>query len=189
MPWISLAIETDDTHAQVLGDALMELGALSTDLHDAAAGTEREQLLFDEVGEANGKIWVASEVTALFDEAADIPSILHAATDAAGLPFPPSYRTTHVEEQDWVRATQSQFSPIQISPRLWVVPSWHQIPDTAAVNLILDPGLAFGTGSTLYSAVPGWLDESCKGEKMFWIMAVVRAYLPLPRPNWARLTW
>ncbi len=64
MPWISLAIETDDTHAQVLSDALMELGALSTDLHDAAAGTEREQLLFDEVGEANGQIWVASEVTA-----------------------------------------------------------------------------------------------------------------------------
>ena len=62
---------------EVLSDALMELGALSTDLHDAAAGTEREQLLFDEVGEATGQIWVASEVTALFDEAADIPSILH----------------------------------------------------------------------------------------------------------------
>ena len=57
MPWISLAIETDDTHAQVLSDALIELGALSTDLHDAAAGTEREQPLFDEAGEAKGQIW------------------------------------------------------------------------------------------------------------------------------------
>src|SRR6476646_7347859 len=144
MPWISLAIETDDTHAQVLSDALMELGALSTDLHDAAAGTEREQLLFD--------------------EAADIPSILHAATDAAGLPFPPRYRTTRVEEQDWVRATQAQFSPIRISPRLWVVPSWHQIPDPDAVNLILDPGLAFGTGSHPSTQLClAWLDENLRG--------------------------
>ena len=164
MPWISLAIETDDTHAQVLSDALMELGALSTDLHDAAAGTAGEQPLFDEVGEAKGQIWVASEVTALFDEAADIPSILHAATDAAGLPFPPSYRTARVEEQDWVRATQAQFSPIRICARLWVVPSWHQIPDPHAVNLILDPGLAFGTGSHPTTQLClAWLDENLRG--------------------------
>ena len=65
--WISLAIETDNAHAEVLSDALLELGALSTDLHDAAAGTEREQPLFDEPGEAPGEIWPASELTALFE--------------------------------------------------------------------------------------------------------------------------
>ena len=90
MPWISVAIETDDTHAQALSDALIELGALSADLHDAAAGTEREQPLFDEPGEPKGQLWRTSELTALFDEAADIPSILHAATDAAGLSFRPT---------------------------------------------------------------------------------------------------
>jgi ribosomal protein L11 methyltransferase len=164
MPWISLAVETDDAHAQVFGDALIELGALSTDLHDAAVGTEREQPLFDEAGEAPGRVWLASEVTALFNEAADIPSILQAAADAAGLPFPISYRITRVEEQDWVRITQAQFIPIQISPRLWVVPSWHQIPDRSAVNLILDPGLAFGTGSHPSTQLClAWLDENLRG--------------------------
>ena len=65
MPWIELAIQTDDTHAQVLSDALIELGALSTDIHDAAAGTECEQPLFDEPGEEPGRFWLASELTAL----------------------------------------------------------------------------------------------------------------------------
>ena len=161
MSWISLAIETDDTHAQVLSDALIDLGALSTDLHDAAAGTEREQPLFDEAGEASGRIWAVSELTALFDEAADIPSILRAAVEVAGLPFPTSYRITQVEEQDWVRTTQAQFSPIRISSRLWVVPSWHRTPDPDAVNLILDPGLAFGTGSHPSTHLClAWLDEN-----------------------------
>ena len=161
MSWISVAIETDDTHAQVLSDALIDLGALSTDLHDAAAGTEREQPLFDEAGEASGRIWAVSELTALFDEAADIPSILRAAVEVAGLPFPTSYRITQVEEQDWVRTTQAQFSPIRVSSRLWVVPSWHRTPDPDAVNLILDPGLAFGTGSHPSTHLClAWLDEN-----------------------------
>lgn len=163
MPWISVTIETDDTHAQVLSDALIELGALSTDLHDAAIGTEREQPLFDEAGEASGQLWIASEVTALFDEAVNIRSILRAATDVAGLPFPTSYRITRIEEQDWVRTTQAQFSPIRISSHLWVVPSWHRIPDPGAVNLILDPGLAFGTGSHPSTQLClAWLDENLR---------------------------
>jgi ribosomal protein L11 methyltransferase len=164
MAWISLAIETDSAHAEALGDALLELGALSTDIHDAASGTDREQLLFDEPGEPSEKIWFASELTALFNENVDIASTVQAAASAAQLPCQPSYRVTHVEEQDWVRMTQSQFAPIRISSRLWIVPSWHQIPDTAAVNLILDPGLAFGTGSHPSTQLClGWLDETLRG--------------------------
>ncbi|SDA16559.1 [LSU ribosomal protein L11P]-lysine N-methyltransferase [Nitrosospira sp. Nsp18] len=164
MAWISLAIETDSAHAEALGDALLELGALSTDIHDAASGTDREQLLFDEPGEPSEKIWLASELTALFNEDVDIASTVQAAANAAQLPCQPSYRITHVEEQDWVRMTQSQFTPIQISFRLWIVPSWHEIPDTAAVNLILDPGLAFGTGSHPSTQLClGWLDETLRG--------------------------
>ena len=164
MAWISLAIETDSAHAEALGDALLELGALSTDIHDAASGTDREQLLFDEPGEPSEKIWLASELTALFNEDVDIASTVQAAANAAQLRCQPSYRITHVEEQDWVRMTQSQFTPIQISSRLWIVPSWHQIPDTAAVNLILDPGLAFGTGSHPSTQLClGWLDETLRG--------------------------
>ncbi len=161
MPWISLAIETSSAHAEVLSDALLELGALSTDIHDAAAGTEREQPLFDEPGEAPGEIWPVSELTALFEADADIPSIVRIAAEAARLPDLPSYRITHVEEQDWVRLTQSQFDPIRISSRLWIVPSWHSAPDSAAINLILDPGMAFGTGSHSSTQLClAWLDSN-----------------------------
>lgn len=164
MSWISLTVETDSAHAEVLSDAMLELGALSTDIHDAAAGTEREQFLFDEAGEPSGEIWSASELTALFDADADIISIVNAAAQAARLSSPLIYRVTDVKDQDWVRITQSQFGPIQISPRLWIVPSWHQIPDPAAVNLILDPGLAFGTGSHPSTKLClTWLDENLRG--------------------------
>lgn len=157
-------METDSAHAEVLSDAMLELGALSTDIHDAAAGTEREQFLFDEAGEPSGEIWSASELTALFDADADIISIVNAAAQAARLSSPLTYRLTDVKDQDWVRITQSQFGPIQISPRLWIVPSWHQIPDPAAVNLILDPGLAFGTGSHPSTKLClTWLDENLRG--------------------------
>jgi ribosomal protein L11 methyltransferase len=163
MPWISLSLQTDNIHAEVLSEALLELGALSTDVHDAASGTEREQLLFDEPGEFSGDIWRAAELTALFDAGADIPSIIHAATQAAGLSDPPSYRVEFVKEQDWVRLTQSQFNPIRVSPRLWIVPSWHRIPDPGAINLIIDPGLAFGTGTHPSTQLClEWLDENLR---------------------------
>jgi ribosomal protein L11 methyltransferase len=164
MSWLSLTIETDDARAEVLSDAMLELGALSTDIHDAAAGTEGEQLLFDEPGEISGEIWSASELTALFNPDADINFIVRAAAQAAGLPTLPMYRLTYVEEQDWVRITQSQFSPIQISSRLWIVPSWHAVPDPAAISLVLDPGLAFGTGSHPSTQLClTWLDETMQG--------------------------
>lgn len=164
MSWISLTLETDDAHAEILSDAMLELGALSTDIHDAAAGTEREQSLFDEPGGLAGEIWSVSELTALFEADADITAIVQAAAQAAQLSTPPAYHLTHVEEQDWVRITQSQFDPIQISSRLWIVPTWHQAPDPAAINLTLDPGLAFGTGSHPTTKLClAWLDENLRG--------------------------
>ena len=164
MSWISLTIETDSAHAEILSDVMLELGALSADIHDAAAGTEREQLIFDEPGGISGEIWSASELTALFDTDADITTIVQAAERAAQLSRPLIYRLAHVEDQDWVRITQAQFSPIQISSRLWIVPSWHDVPDPAAINLILDPGLAFGTGSHPSTQLClTWLDENLQG--------------------------
>ncbi|MBA2484354.1 MAG: 50S ribosomal protein L11 methyltransferase, partial [Nitrosomonas sp.] len=147
MSWVSLMIRVDDVHAEVLSESLLELGALSVDMHDAAAGTVHEQPLFGEPDEPAEQIWLNTEVTALFNEDADIPSIMQAVTQILQLPSQPNYRLVYLEEQDWVRLTQSQFNPIQISSRLWIVPSWHQPPDASAINLVLDPGLAFGTGS------------------------------------------
>ncbi|SFP61577.1 [LSU ribosomal protein L11P]-lysine N-methyltransferase [Nitrosomonas cryotolerans] len=159
MAWITLTIKVDAAHTEALSDGLLELGALSVDIHDAAAGTAGEQLLFGEPGEPAEEIWCDAEVTALFDESIDVAAIMQAVTEVAQLPDQPVYHLGHVEEQDWVRLTQSQFSPIQISSRLWIVPTWHESPDPAAINLILDPGLAFGTGShpTTHLCL-SWLD-------------------------------
>ena len=117
MPWISVIIKTDSMHVEALSDAMLELGALSTDIHDSAAGTEHEQPLFGEPGESIVGIWLAPELTALFKGDIDISAVMHAAAEAAGLSTPPSYHIEYVEEQDWVRVTQSQFNPIRISPR------------------------------------------------------------------------
>jgi ribosomal protein L11 methyltransferase len=122
--------------------------------------------LFDEPGEESGKLWKASELTALFNADADIPAIVQTAAEAVHLPSLPVYSVTQVEEQDWVRLTQSQFEPIKISSRLWIVPSWHRAPDAAAINLILDPGLAFGTGSHPSTQLClAWLDSNLHGDE------------------------
>lgn len=161
MSWITLIIKADAAHAELLSDALMAQGALSVDIHDAAADTQEEQLLFGEPGEPSGAIWQNSEVSALFSQDAHIDEILRNVTDSAQMDSPLDYRLESVEEQDWVRLTQAQFDPIQISSRLWVVPTWHQLPDPAAINLILDPGLAFGTGSHPTTQLClSWLDQN-----------------------------
>ncbi len=161
MSWVSLTIRIDAVHAEILSDALFEQAALSVDIHDAAEGTADEQMLFGEPGSPTGEIWLDAEVTALFPEGADIPAIMQAVTQAAELSDQPRYRLINVEEQDWVRLTQSQFNPIQISSRLWIVPTWHESPDSSAINLILDPGLAVGTGSHPTTKLClTWLDEN-----------------------------
>ena len=168
MSWVTLIIETDAAHAEVLSDALLEQGALSVDIHDAAADTQDEQMLFGEPGEPSGEIWQNAEVSALFDQDADIVAILRNVTQIIQPDQPLGYRIERIEEQDWVRLTQSQFDPIQISARLWIVPTWHQSPDPAAINLILDPGLAFGTGSHPTTQLClGWLDQNLQlGDKI-----------------------
>jgi len=161
MSWVTLIIETDAAHAETLSDALLEQGALSVDIHDAAADTADEQMLFGEPGEPSGEIWQHAEVSALFNADADIVEILRNVASIAQMDQPLNHRVERIEEQDWVRLTQSQFDPIQISARLWIVPTWHASPDPAAINLILDPGLAFGTGSHPTTQLClRWLDQN-----------------------------
>lgn len=126
-------------------DALLAAGALSVDASDAAAGTPDESPIFDEPGDAHGQ-WSTSRITALLPADADADAIVAGVSHALGL-SPPLHETFVVADTDWVRATQTQFAPIELAERIWVVPSWCEPIDRTALNVSLDPGLAFGTGS------------------------------------------
>lgn len=146
MPWISLKIQAQDNTADLISDTLMAQGALSAIIEDANADTLDEQPIFGEPGDPPPGIWQQNLVSALFDDDADVAKImadLQRKTKLSNL----QYSTDIIQEQDWVRATQSQFDPIKITDKLWIVPTWHSAPNADAINIVLDPGLAFGTGS------------------------------------------
>jgi len=146
MAWQSLKIEAGSEVAENLSEALVELGALSVGIEDADAETPDEQPIFGEPGEGEPGVWRRNVVSALFDDGLDLAAIAREAAEAVGI-ADPVYTVEAVPEQDWVRATQSQFDPIHIAGRLWIVPTWHSAPEPDAINIVLDPGLAFGTGS------------------------------------------
>lgn len=147
MSWLSISIETDCGHAEALADALLDAGALSASIEDADAGTPAETPQFGEPGSPTTPGWERSRVVALLAADADADALLALCAPLAGLETIPAYTREQVAEQNWVQLTQSQFDPIRVSERLWIVPSWHEAPDAQAINLILDPGMAFGTGS------------------------------------------
>ena len=161
MAFRELVFTVSEDLAEDLGDALMELGALSISVSDAAADTDSEKPLYGEPGlTPDRQAWEQSQVIALFDEQGLSAEEISLALTEAGFQInTPSERS--VEEQDWVRLTQSQFEPIQVGQRLWVVPSWHDAPeDPNAVCLAVDPGLAFGTGSHPTTKLcMQWLEE------------------------------
>lgn len=147
MAWLSAKLLTDAATAEPFCDALLDAGALSAAIEDADAGTPEEKPQFGEPGSLTTPGWDRSAVVALFEADADVAAILAAAAEACRLPAVPEFELSEVAEQNWVQLTQSQFDPIRVSGRLWIVPSWHEIPDPEAISLILDPGMAFGTGS------------------------------------------
>ncbi|MBU0603464.1 MAG: 50S ribosomal protein L11 methyltransferase [Gammaproteobacteria bacterium] len=163
--WITVTLLADSTHAEELSDALLEAGALSVDIEDADAGTPDEQPQFGEPGMPVAvELWPHSRLHALFERDADFATAMAEAAEAAGLTSPPPYTTAQLDEQNWVRLTQAQFEPIPVSARLWIVPSWHAVPDPKAINIILDPGMAFGTGSHPTTRLClEWLDALVRG--------------------------
>ena len=148
MSWTEIVLEVPRDQAERLSDALMDSGALSVSVEDADEGTEAERPLFGEPGmEPEQHAWERSRVVALADTSADIAALVSEACALCELHPVPSFTSRSVADQDWVRLTQSQFEPIHIGQRIWVVPSWHSAPEPDAIVLELDPGLAFGTGS------------------------------------------
>jgi ribosomal protein L11 methyltransferase len=162
--WLSVALVVGADAVEPLSDALLAHGAVSVDVGDAAAGTAFEQAIFDEPGGARSPSWQHGRVTALFPATAAIGVCVREACAAAGVPPETAFEATRVDNQDWVRATQVQFGPQQISQRLWIVPSWHEPPDPGALNILLDPGLAFGTGSHPTTRLClRWLEQTLRG--------------------------
>ncbi|MGM9483750.1 50S ribosomal protein L11 methyltransferase [Roseateles sp. NT4] len=143
-----LALVCREADVETVSDALMEIDALAVSVEDADADTDAEHALFGEPGMPAPKAgWERSVVKALFPsepEATEAATLLLAQDWAADVHV---QAIQAVPEQDWVRLTQSQFAPVEITPEFWIVPSWHQAPPQARRVMRLDPGLAFGTGT------------------------------------------
>ena len=144
-----LVLRAPEALVEPVSEALMdELEALSVSVEDADVDTEAEQALFGEPGMPAPKSgWQRSTLKALFAQEAQ-------ATEAATLLLAQEWASElqvqslqEVADQDWVRLTQSQFAPVEITPAFWIVPSWHEAPEQARQVIRLDPGLAFGTGT------------------------------------------
>ena len=163
MSFLSVTLIVDARCVEALSDALIEHGALSVDVADAAAGTSSERPLFAEPGSAPALNWAVNRVVALFAQDADPAAAVPDALRAVALPPTTPYGVDRIDDKDWVRLSQSQFTPQQISPRLWVVPTWHEVVDANAINIRLDPGLAFGTGTHPTTRLClRWLDAQIK---------------------------
>ena len=141
MPYQRVTLIIPGTDAQALSDALEAEGAISTDLADADADTAAEREIFGEPG-SGAAFWDRCRLTALFPADTDVSGALErvgVAASAASL--------DRLEDADWVALTQRQFEPIRAGERLWIVPTWHEPPRPGDINIVLDPGAAFGTGS------------------------------------------
>jgi ribosomal protein L11 methyltransferase len=143
-----LRLMCPEHRVEAVSDALDALDALSVSVEDADAQTDAEQALFGEPGLPPPKEgWQRSRVLALFEareQAQASMELLQAQDFFDGCAV---LGIQHVPEQDWVRLTQSQFAPVDITPEFWIVPSWHEPPEAARIVIRLDPGLAFGTGT------------------------------------------
>lgn len=143
-----LSLMCPENRVETLSDALEALDALSVSVEDADAQTDAEQALFGEPGMPPPKDgWQRSRVLALFPTESGARStlaLLQVQDFFADCQF---LGLQAVPEQDWVRLTQSQFTPVEITPEFWIVPTWHEPPEQARTMIRLDPGLAFGTGT------------------------------------------
>ena len=146
MPWQRVTLVVPGREAEALGEALEAAGALSTEIVDADAGTAAEQALFAEPG-AEMSMWPRARLSALFPEGAGVAAALDQALSSCGTATLEAASVDRLDDADWVAETQRQFAPMPVGERLWIVPSWHEPPQPGAINIALDPGAAFGTGS------------------------------------------
>src|SRR5712672_3673837 len=157
----ALVLEVNAEEVDPLSDARLDAGALSVSCEDARAGTAAETPRFDESGESAS--WPRVKITALCKNQSEPERLLLRACDRAGIAVP-VHEVRKIPDEDWVAKSKEQFGPIRVSARLWIVPTWRTPSDPEAINLVLDPGLAFGTGSHPTTRLClQWLERSIAG--------------------------
>ncbi len=159
---LEITLLADRSNAEQIGDMLMDAGAMSYTTQDADADTPDEKPLFGEPGlEPETQAWDRSVISVLADDSFDWKTAVSVIEKTIGKGLLEIKGAAPVPDVDWVRVTQAQFQPIQASRRLWIVPSWSESPAPDALNMKMDPGVAFGTGShpTTHMCIQ-WLDEN-----------------------------
>ncbi len=145
--WLKLSLEICEEQANQIADLLSTTGAISVSLQDSA-----DEAIFEAV-RGTTELWPNTQISALYPPATNVRGILHQIHETLGLKAPPPYTLEHLQDQQWERVWLDRFKPMQFGERLWVCPSGQAAPDPDAINLILDPGLAFGTGTHATTAL------------------------------------
>jgi ribosomal protein L11 methyltransferase len=167
MAWINLTFFAEEKDIDLLSDALETRGALSIFIQDKNLNNSDEELIFGEPHSGRNKFWATNQIQALFNDSVNIEEI----QDELILNFKYidfKFTASSVSETDWVKLSQSQFKPICIKDRINIVPSWHKINNPKLINIILDPGLAFGTGAhpTTHLCTEWLIDNVSKEKKV-----------------------
>ncbi|AWX14430.1 50S ribosomal protein L11 methyltransferase [Mergibacter septicus] len=154
MAWVQLRLNSTDKEAETISDFLTEIGAVSVTFMDS-----QDTPIFEPLpGET--RLWGNTDVVALFDAETDMALILATLKQSGLVAAEFAYKIEQIEDKDWERAWMDNFHPMQFGKKLWICPSWRAVPDPNAVNVMLDPGLAFGTGTHPTTALClEWLDS------------------------------
>jgi len=167
MAWINLTFFAEEKDIDLLSEELESSGALSIFIQDKNLNTSDEELIFGEPHSGPNKFWATSQIQALFSDCEDIKRIQHELiSNFKDINF--VFNTSFVSETDWVKLSQSQFMPICIKNRIKIVQSWNEIENPKLINIILDPGLAFGTGAhpTTHLCTEWLIDNVSKEKKV-----------------------
>ncbi len=153
MPWIQIRLNSTGADAEVIGDELTETGAVSVTFQDS-----HDTPIFEPLpGET--RLWGDTDVIGLYDAETDMKAIVAQLQQHPLLGENFVHKIEQIEDKDWEREWMDNFHPMRFGQRLWICPSWREIPDPDAVNVMLDPGLAFGTGThPTTSLCLEWLD-------------------------------
>ena len=167
MAWINLTFFAEEKDIDLLSEELESSGALSIFIQDKNLNNSNEELIFGEPHSGPNKFWATSQIQALFSDSVDIKRIQHELiSNFKDINF--VFNTSFVSETDWVKLSQSQFKPICIKNRIEIVQSWNEIENPKLINIILDPGLAFGTGAhpTTHLCTEWLIDNVSKEKKV-----------------------